>query len=102
MKCPQCGKEVRRVIVEERSFHRVDFDVTGVRRRVRWNVDGETLGLIILHREGDEVCTFTPADDEHLLELLAGWLLSEEDYIDPAIEHLFAEKSEVSSNVEGK
>jgi hypothetical protein len=69
---------------------------------VRWNVDGETLGLIILHREGGEACTFTPADDEHLLELLAGWLLSEEDYIDPAIEHLFTEKSEVSSNVEGK
>jgi hypothetical protein len=92
MKCPQCGKEVRRVIVKERTLHRVDFDVTGVRRRVRWNVDGETLGLIILHRESDEACTFTPADDEHLLELLASWLLSEEDYIDPAIEHLFTEK----------
>ena len=100
MKCPQCGKEVRRVIVEERTFHRVD--VTGVRRRVRWDVGGEILGLIILHREGDEECTFTPADDERLLNLLAGWLLSEEDYIDPAIEHLFTEKSEVSSNVEGK
>jgi hypothetical protein len=68
---------------------------------VRWNVDGETLGLIILHRVGDEVCTFTPADDEHLLELLASCLLSEEDYIDPAIEHLFTEKSEVVSD-EGK
>jgi hypothetical protein len=69
---------------------------------VRWDVDGETLGLIISHKVGDEVCTFTPADDEHLLNLLAGWLLSEEDYIDPAIEHLFAEQSEVSGNVEGK
>ena len=101
MKCPQCGKEVRRVIVEERTFRRVDFDVTGVRRRVRWNVDGETLGLIISHREANEVCTFTPADDEHLLELLAGWLLSEEDYIDPAIEHLFT-RSEVVGSVEGE
>jgi hypothetical protein len=102
MKCPQCGKKVRQVIVEERTFHRVDFDVTGVRRRVRWDVDGETLGLIISHREGDEVCTFTPADDEHLLNLLAGWLLSEEDYIDPAIEHLFTEESEVVRSAESK
>ena len=100
MKCAQCGKEVRRVIVEERTLHRVD--VAGVRRRVHWDEGVETLGLIIFHRVGEEACTFTPADDEHLLNLLAGWLLNEEDYIDPAIEHLFTEKSEVSSNVEGK
>jgi hypothetical protein len=102
MKCPKCSREVRQVIVEERTFHRVDFDVTGVRRRVRWDVDSETLGLIISHRESDEVCTFTPDDDEHLLNLLAGWLLSEEDYIDPAIEHLFTEESEVVRSAESK
>jgi hypothetical protein len=100
MKCPKCGKEVRRVIVEERTWHRVE--VAGVRRRVHWDEGVETLGLIIFHSAGEEACTLTLADDERLLHLLAGWLLSEEDYIDPAIEHLFTEESEVVRSAESK
>jgi len=96
MKCPKCGGNVATALVEEKVTHVVN--VAGTRRRVKWAVDFETLGLVIFHSDADDKpCIFTPADGEKLLQDLVTWLLSEDDEIYPEIVHLFAE-SEVVSN----
>jgi len=89
MKCPKCSRTVETALIEEKITHVAH--VSGIRRRVRWATDFETLGLVIFHSDtDDEPCIFTPADGEKLLQDLVTWLLSEDDEIYPEIAHLFA------------